>query len=80
MVKMNYLIIISLFSSILFANSFSYCTNCHNGRKEVKLNSLKKEYIKKRLLELKKENNTMSYIARSLSKKDIEEILKIYGR
>jgi len=77
---MNYLIIISLFFSFLFANSFSYCTNCHNGRKEVRLNSLKKEYIKKRLLELKNENNTMSYIARNLSKKDIQEIIKIYGR
>jgi len=77
---MKLFIVISIFSSFLIAKNFIYCTNCHNGRKEVKLNSLKKEYIKKRLFELKKEKNTMSYIAKNLTKKDIKEIIKIYGR
>ena len=65
---------------ILFAKDYSFCTSCHNGRKEVSLNSLKKSYIEKRLNELKNEKGTMSYIAKSLSKKDIKNILEIYGR
>ena len=65
---------------LIFAKNYTFCTSCHNGRKEVDLNSLKKSYIQKRLNELKKENSTMSYIARSLTKEDIKNILKIYGR
>jgi len=65
---------------ILLAKNYNFCTSCHNGRKEVNLNSLKKSFIKKRLNELKHQKNTMGYIAKSLSKKDIKEILKIYGK
>ncbi len=65
---------------LIFAKNYTFCMSCHNGRKEVDLNSLKKSYIQKRLNELKKENSTMSYIARSLTKEDIKNILKIYGR
>lgn len=72
--------IMLLFPIFLLAKSYTFCLSCHNGRKEVNLNSLKKSYIKKRLIELRKENNTMSYISRSLTKKDIQEILKTYGR
>ena len=65
---------------VLLAKNYSFCTSCHNGRKEVDLNSLKKSYIQKRLFELKSGKGTMSYIAKSLTKNDIKEILKIYGR
>ena len=74
---MKKLILIPFF---LFAKDFSFCVSCHNGRKEVNLNSLKKSFIKKRLKELKTKKSTMGYIAKSLSEDDIKEILKIYGR
>ena len=72
--------IMLLLPIFIFAKSYIFCLSCHNGRKEVNLNNLKKSYIKKRLQELKHQKNTMGYIAKSLSKKDIRNILKIYGR
>jgi len=72
--------LILLIPFLIFAKNYSFCLSCHNGRKEVNLNSLKKSYIQKRLSELKNEKNTMGYIAKSLSKEDIKEILKKYGR
>ncbi len=72
--------IIFLIPVLILAKNYTFCLSCHNGRKEINLNSLKKSYIKKRLKELKHQKNTMGYIAKSLSKKDIKEILKIYGR
>ncbi len=69
-----------LIPAFILAKSYTFCLSCHNGRKQVNLNNLKKSYIQKRLNELKKEKNTMGYIAKSLSTKDIKEILRIYGR
>ncbi len=72
--------IILLIPFFIFAKNFSFCLSCHNGRKEVNLNSLKKSVIEKRLKELKQKNSTMGYIAKSLSQDDIKEILKTYGK
>ena len=65
---------------LLLAKDFTFCATCHNGRKEVDLNTLSKKEIKKRLKELKSSKNVMSYIAKKLTKKDIEDITKIYGK
>ena len=72
--------VLLLMPLLIFAKNYNFCMSCHNGRKEVTLNSFKKSFIKKRLNELKHQKNTMGYIAKSLSKKDIKEILKIYGK
>ena len=72
--------IIFLLPFFIFAKNFSFCLSCHNGRKEVDLHSLKKSVIEKRLKELRQKNSTMGYIAKSLSKDDIKEILRIYGK
>ena len=64
----------------ILAKNFSFCSSCHNGRKEVNLNSLKKSFIEKRLIELKHKKNTMAYIAKTLSKKDIKAIIQTYGK
>ena len=53
---------------------------CHNGKKEVDLNSLAKSEIKSKLEKFKKENGLMPSIAKKLTQKDIEEIIKSYGK
>jgi len=65
---------------LIIAKNFSFCASCHNGRKEINLNTLKKSFIVKRLNKLKEGKSTMSYIARTLSKKDIKSITEIYGK
>ena len=72
--------LISVLPVFILAKNFSFCLSCHNGRKEVDLNTLKKSFIEKRLNELKHKKNTMAYIAKTLSKKDIKTIIKIYGK
>ncbi|GAX87911.1 conserved hypothetical protein [Lebetimonas natsushimae] len=71
------------FFVVLFlnANSFSYCMMCHNGKKEINLNSLTKKEIKEKLFYFKHQNKgLMSSIAKKLTKKDIKSILKYYGK
>ena len=53
---------------------------CHNGKKEVSLNSLTKSKIKSKLEQFKKENGLMPSIAKKLTKQDIKNIIKIYGK
>jgi cytochrome c553 len=66
---------------LLKAGSFSYCKMCHNGKKEINLNDLTKKEIKSKLMYFKKQKNgLMPSIAKKLTKKDIENILKIYGK
>ena len=72
--------LIFILPMILLARDFSFCTSCHNGRKEVDLNTLRKSFIEKRLNELKHKKSIMAYIAKTLSKKDIKKIIDIYGR
>jgi cytochrome c553 len=64
----------------LNAGNFSYCKMCH-GKKEIDLNTLTKKEIKKKLLQFKtKKSGLMPSIAKKLTKKDMEKILKIYGK
>ena len=72
--------LIFLFPIFILAKNFAFCLSCHNGRKEVDLNTLRKSFIEKRLNELKHKKNTMAYIAKTLSEKDIKTIIKIYGK
>jgi len=73
--------LIFLVAVMLFAKDFSFCKSCHNGRKEIKLNTLTKKEIIKKLNYFKKTNKgTMHYIAKNLSKKDILDIAKTYGK
>ena len=66
---------------IIFAKNFSFCQSCHNGRKEVNLDSLKKETIIKKLKNFQKsKKGTMYFISKKLTNKDIEEIAKTYGK
>ncbi|WP_456488506.1 c-type cytochrome [Caminibacter pacificus] len=66
---------------MLFAKDFVFCTSCHNGRKEVKLSTLTKQEIVKKLHEFKKsKKGTMSYIAKGLSEKDIKKVAEKYGK
>jgi hypothetical protein len=50
---------------------------CHNGKKEIDLNSLSKKEIKEKLFYFKNQKKgLMPSIAKKLTKKDIENIVK----